>query len=177
MKNGLAGIIAVPAWARFMRDATAGSRPDWYDMPSDLERVKICSLSGARATDACRHQVLPAVMPLDDAALGTPVGTTGSIVEASTESVSVVPQLPATQPRGSVYEDIFPIGAVPSEECPLHNGRFGYYQTSAESMTPLVDAAVGTTGSAATMRSVNSRFYVERVVGPDGITRLVMKQR
>jgi 1A family penicillin-binding protein len=186
MANGLAGIIAVPAWARFMRDATAGARRDWYDMPSDLEKVKICSLSGARATDACRHDVVPASMPFD-AAQGRPVGTSGdygTLGDSATDSLTTVPQLPAPAPRGYVYEDIFPIGAVPSEECPLHSGRYGYYQatmgttaTGTESMTPLVDAAVATTGSAVTVRSVNPRIYVERVVGADGITRLVMKQR
>jgi 1A family penicillin-binding protein len=46
--------IAVPAWARFMKQATAGHRPDWYPVPSDLEKVTICPVSGMRATNACR---------------------------------------------------------------------------------------------------------------------------
>jgi 1A family penicillin-binding protein len=46
--------IAVPAWARFMKQATDGDRPGWYDMPSDLEKVTICQVSGMRATSACR---------------------------------------------------------------------------------------------------------------------------
>src|SRR5262249_34950180 len=46
--------IAVPAWARFMKQATGGNSPDWYDMPSDLEKATICQVSGMRATSACR---------------------------------------------------------------------------------------------------------------------------
>jgi penicillin-binding protein 1A len=46
--------IAVPAWASFMKQATAGHRPDWFPMSSDLEKVAICAVSGMRATGACR---------------------------------------------------------------------------------------------------------------------------
>ena len=49
-----AATIAVPAWARFMKQATASDRPDWYQMPSDFEKVAICQVSGMRATAACR---------------------------------------------------------------------------------------------------------------------------
>ena len=184
MRNGLSGIIAVPSWARFMKEATAGARADWYDMPPDLEKVKICSLSGARATDSCRHQVVPAAMPFDSAQArpfeSRPVGTTGEYGAAGdtmTDRLAIVPQLPPPPPPNHVYEDIFPIGTVSSEECPLHNPRYGYYQASTDTTTPLVDAAVGTSGTLTTVRSANPRMYIERVVGPDGVTRLVMKQR
>ena len=54
--------------------------------------------------------------------------------------------------------------------------------------TPMVDAAlhqtsgayarpVATTGSPATMRSVSPRIYAERVTGPDGVTRIIFRQR
>ena len=46
--------VAVPAWARFMKAATANHRPDWYQPPSSLEKVPICQVSGMRATQACR---------------------------------------------------------------------------------------------------------------------------
>ena len=55
MRGGFAGVVAVPAWGRFMKAATAGDAADWYEMPADVEKVAICRLSGARATDACRH--------------------------------------------------------------------------------------------------------------------------
>ena len=51
MRGGFAGVVAVPAWARFMRAATAHDKPDWYAMPADVEKVAICRLSGARATE------------------------------------------------------------------------------------------------------------------------------
>ena len=54
MKRGFAGTVAVPAWARFMMKATEGSKPDWFDMPADVERISVCRQSGKRATAACR---------------------------------------------------------------------------------------------------------------------------
>jgi penicillin-binding protein 1A len=54
MGRATAATIAVPAWARFMKQATASDPPDWYQMPSDFEKVSICQVSGMRATSACR---------------------------------------------------------------------------------------------------------------------------
>jgi penicillin-binding protein 1A len=53
-RHATAAIIAVPAWAKFMKEATAGEAPAWYPMPSDFEKVAICEVSGMRATNACR---------------------------------------------------------------------------------------------------------------------------
>ena len=57
MSRGFASTVAVPAWARFMKAATTGARPDWYAVPADVEKVAICRLSGARATDGCRYAI------------------------------------------------------------------------------------------------------------------------
>jgi 1A family penicillin-binding protein len=54
MNRGFAGTVAVPAWAHFMKNATAGSAPDWFDMPSDVERIAVCRKSGMRASSECR---------------------------------------------------------------------------------------------------------------------------
>lgn len=54
LRHATAATIAVPAWARFMKQATAGARPDWYAMPTEFEKVAICQVSGMRATSACR---------------------------------------------------------------------------------------------------------------------------
>jgi membrane peptidoglycan carboxypeptidase len=189
MARGFGGTVAVPAWTAFMKVATAGAKADWYAMPPDLEKVAICPLSGARATDACRRAA--EYVPVDVA-----VGTTGLFED---DGVPAVPQLPVQRPRAAVYEDIFPIGTVPAELCPIHNGYGGYGQTAGTSgytsadaaPTPNVDAALqsaGMTGqssdlqmprvpSSAMVRSANPRIYVERVMGPDGIVRIVMKQR
>jgi penicillin-binding protein 1A len=55
MNRGFAAVVAVPAWAEFMKKATAGDRPDWFRPPPDVEKVAICRLSGLRATDGCHH--------------------------------------------------------------------------------------------------------------------------
>jgi penicillin-binding protein 1A len=57
MNRGFAGTVAVPAWARFMKKATAGSAPDWFEMPSDVERIAVCRTTGMRASRECRATV------------------------------------------------------------------------------------------------------------------------
>ncbi|HEY7497910.1 MAG TPA: PBP1A family penicillin-binding protein [Vicinamibacterales bacterium] len=101
MSGGFAGVVAVPAWARFMKIATKGAKPDWYEVPADLEKVAICRRSGARATDACRHAT-------DLKSVGVPG-----------DSLAPVDPLPvkAFEP---VYEDYFPLGTVPPDRCTLH---------------------------------------------------------
>jgi len=110
MNRGFAGVVAVPAWARFMKTATAGARPDWYAMPPDVEKVAICRASGARAADGCKYAALSAsalVVPID-AVFG------GGWPQA-------VPPLGARKAEEPVYEDLFPLGAVPPDLCPLHS--------------------------------------------------------
>ena len=111
--RGFGGTIAVPAWAAFMKAATAGHQPDWYGMPSDLEKVAICALSGGRATPACREEHL-----LEE----TPVATTGQFDESG---LPIVAALAPPRPRNHVYEDIFPIGTVPPERCAIHSAPIG----------------------------------------------------
>lgn len=55
MRGGYAATVAVPAWASFMKAATRGDKPDWLKMPSSLERVPICQVTGMVATEECRH--------------------------------------------------------------------------------------------------------------------------
>jgi 1A family penicillin-binding protein len=54
MNRGFAGTVAVPAWARFMKKATEGHKPAWFDMPADVERIAVCRKSGMRAANECR---------------------------------------------------------------------------------------------------------------------------
>ena len=54
MNRGFAGTVAVPAWARFMMKATQGSKPEWFSMPSDVERIAVCRKTGKRAATDCR---------------------------------------------------------------------------------------------------------------------------
>jgi penicillin-binding protein 1A len=56
--NGYAGELAVPLWGRFMANATRGSKPDRFAMPSTVVPVTICRLSGKLPTDGCRSAVV-----------------------------------------------------------------------------------------------------------------------
>jgi len=53
-RRGFAGTVAVPAWADFMKQATANAKPVWFPVPPDLEKVAICEVSGLLATPACQ---------------------------------------------------------------------------------------------------------------------------
>jgi penicillin-binding protein 1A len=53
MNRGFAATVAVPAWAQFMIKATAGQKPDWFQVPSDVEKIRVCRITGQRATEAC----------------------------------------------------------------------------------------------------------------------------
>ncbi|HET7219417.1 MAG TPA: PBP1A family penicillin-binding protein [Vicinamibacterales bacterium] len=106
MQRGFAGVVAVPAWARFMKAATAGAKAEWFAVPQDVEKVAICRRSGARATDACRRALtesIPVVEP-DAAGLSWPL--------ASPKALAI------DEP---VYEDYFPVGLVPPDLCPIHS--------------------------------------------------------
>jgi 1A family penicillin-binding protein len=56
MNEGFAATVAVPAWATFMKRATADSKPDWFKAPAGVRRVTLCRLSGQLATDECKLQ-------------------------------------------------------------------------------------------------------------------------
>jgi penicillin-binding protein 1A len=159
MREGFAGVVAVPAWGRFMRAATAGDAPDWYALPPDVEKVAICRLSGARATEACRHAEDVYTVTND---AGTQLISSDALFDDA--EVPPVRRLPAG--ASPVYEDLFPIGAVPSEPCPIHNrpadpysygvasvkdDGYGAPPPSTSSTTPVVDSilAASSTGSAA----------------------------
>jgi 1A family penicillin-binding protein len=175
MRGGFGGVVAVPAWGRFMRAATAGDNADWYRMPADVEKVAICRLSGARATEACRHQAdvysvtvqsgLPQLVPVD--------------AMADVDTAQPVRAVAAGQ--SPVYEDLFPIGAVPPDLCPLHNPQpsYGVTAMSAGELTPTAPTASPSLGpvAAATTSMPASDIVLERVLGADGIMRTVMRQR
>ena len=53
MGGGYAGEVAVPLWARFMRDATKGDKDDWYKAPQGVVTANVCRLSGKRPASGC----------------------------------------------------------------------------------------------------------------------------
>jgi penicillin-binding protein 1A len=54
LPNGFAADIAVPVWARFMKAATQGDKPDWISPPAGIVTANVCRLTGKLATDQCR---------------------------------------------------------------------------------------------------------------------------
>ncbi len=56
--NGYAGDLAVPIWARFMKQATEGDDPTWFRAPATVKGVDICRISGKLPVDGCRHAVV-----------------------------------------------------------------------------------------------------------------------
>ncbi len=188
MREGFAGRVAAPAWGAFMRAATAGARPEWYEKPGDVEKVAICRLSGARATEACRHAAA-APEPLE---FGMHPASLASGAAAATAAEQLSPRPPGPA-EPAVYEDMFPIGAVPIETCWVHTSASPSLPNPAAAserlQTPLVDEALrphasqaapaprGTLPSREVVEtSSGTKIVVQRVVGADGITRTVIRQ-
>ena len=51
--NGYAADLAVPIWASFMKVATKGAKPDWYERPSNVVGVNVCRVSGKLPNAGC----------------------------------------------------------------------------------------------------------------------------
>lgn len=168
MRDGFGGTVAVPAWAAFMTAATRGAKPEWYRMPPDVEKVKICRLSGMRAGPHCVEEQLDLSLP------GEPVqlDQRSPLAQKTDE--------PGTPPEPNVYEDLFVIGAIPSEVCSLHDPA---QRALNGSTTPVVDSllhqASYTPASAAgaAIRTPQTRLYVDRVPQPDGSYKTVIRER
>ncbi len=53
MRRGFASVVAVPAWAGFMKAATTGNKPDWLAQPTGISHIRRCRASGGLATEYC----------------------------------------------------------------------------------------------------------------------------
>jgi penicillin-binding protein 1A len=53
--NGYAGDLAVPLWASFMKVATKGAKPEWFDRPANVIGVNVCRVSGKLPNDGCNN--------------------------------------------------------------------------------------------------------------------------
>ena len=146
MNRGFASVVAVPAWADFMKVATAGDKPDWFTPPADVQKVTVCRTSGLLATDACRY------------------GWTGpdyvqaGLTEIPGQAVGTSGRRPATVGSTStVYDDYFSIGGAPTESCTRH-GNTGIVGSS---------SLEGVEGVMATSYS-SPQSRIQKVIGPDG---------
>jgi len=176
MRGGFAGVVAAPAWGRFMRTATAKDKADWYPMPPDVEKVAICRLSGARATEACKHQADMYTVARDD---GSPQLVPVDAMLDADDTKRVRTLAPGEPP---VYEDLFPVGTVSAELCPLHNPAAGSpgIATASPGSPPVSDSFLAAPSASATSGQVPpaaSDIVLERILGPDGMMHMVMHQR
>ncbi len=53
--GGYAGELAVPIWASFMKSATRGHKPDWFERPSNVVGLNVCRISGKLPAGGCDH--------------------------------------------------------------------------------------------------------------------------
>jgi membrane carboxypeptidase/penicillin-binding protein len=51
--RGFAAEVAVPIWAKFMKLATRGDQPQWFNTPAGVTVARVCRLSGKLATGLC----------------------------------------------------------------------------------------------------------------------------
>ncbi len=165
MRGGFAGVVAVPAWARFMRAATAGDKPDWYAIPADVEKVSVCRLSGARATDACRHQA-------DVYSVTSDGGSPRMVPVDAFHGDEAAPASALRHGESPVYEDLFPLGSLPAEPCAQHGDHAATTGTAGTGGEPVTDnRAAGVVRTAATRRP---DVVLERIAGADGVIRVVL---
>ena len=53
--GGYAGELAVPIWGAFMKRATRGDKPDWFERPANVVGLNVCRMSGKLPTGGCDH--------------------------------------------------------------------------------------------------------------------------
>jgi 1A family penicillin-binding protein len=53
MRRGFASVVAVPAWAGFMRAATLGNKPSWIERPAGVSLIRRCRATGGVANEYC----------------------------------------------------------------------------------------------------------------------------
>jgi hypothetical protein len=53
LRSGYAGDVAVPLWARYMKEATKGDKPEWFTPPKGVVGVNVCRLSGKLPNTGC----------------------------------------------------------------------------------------------------------------------------
>jgi 1A family penicillin-binding protein len=53
MRRGFAAVVAVPAWAGFMKAATTGNKAEWLHQPAGVSHIRRCRASGGLANEYC----------------------------------------------------------------------------------------------------------------------------
>ncbi|MGH9217959.1 MAG: penicillin-binding protein 1A, partial [Vicinamibacterales bacterium] len=52
-RRAFASVVAVPAWARFMKDAMHSEKGEWIERPAGISFIRRCRVSGGLATEYC----------------------------------------------------------------------------------------------------------------------------
>ena len=182
MRGGFAGVVAVPAWGRFMKAATAGDarrlvrdagrRREGRDLPAERRARdrRVPAPGGGLQRQRTAAQLVPV-----DAMRGRGRGAAGAdargrraagLRRSVPSRRRVERAVPAAQP--GAYADCDgvsspdPDGRLTCPECPDVRRR-----------------ARRRGGSSVTMaaRTASTDIVLERVLGPDGVMRMVMRQR
>ena len=121
VSNGYGGELAVPIWASFMKTATKGDKPDWFDRPANVIGVNVCRISGklpnvgcanAASADEYGNVVVKSMIYTDYFVKGTqpnslcPVHASPYVdaiaTTAATSTSHVPPAVPASGDRGAL---------------------------------------------------------------------------
>jgi membrane carboxypeptidase/penicillin-binding protein len=117
IREGYAGDLAAPIWARFMREATGNRKGAWLPQPADIVAIKVCRTSGLLpgprcepATEYFRKGTEPTQLCTVHAPIeiqGDAGGTLGDVLVGAgnarpPESVSPPPPLLSPPPRAIV---------------------------------------------------------------------------
>jgi penicillin-binding protein 1A len=119
--NGYGGELAVPIWAGFMKVATKGDKPDWFERPDNVIGVNVCRVSGKLPNAGCNtvassddygNLVLKSMVYTDYFVKGTqpttlcPVHASPYVdaiaADASNPAMHVPPSLPAGGDRATL---------------------------------------------------------------------------
>src|SRR5687767_1325975 len=52
-RRAFASVVAVPAWARFMKDAMHSEKAEWVQRPAGISYIRRCRVTGGLATEYC----------------------------------------------------------------------------------------------------------------------------
>jgi len=90
MRRGFASVVAVPAWAGFMKAATTGNKPDWLAEPSGVTHIRRCRASGGLANDYCEltHEVDDDVVSIGRGPAPCPLHSSAAVTDATGASVA-----------------------------------------------------------------------------------------
>lgn len=195
MTRGFASTVAVPAWANFMRVATAGAKPVWYDMPKDVEKVAVCPISGGRAIEACNHAAVVPAHVYEDAVGTSDASPSGAYGLTTADYRPAEHQATHIVPAAEVYEDLFPVGAAPAETCWIHGSPAARPLSMPVELTamPLIDRLLAAPARERAISDVPrpsvgsgprppavaapspARLVVDRIPQPDGSIRIVVR--